>query len=81
MIAVGGILERGRAGGGACGETSSHRLGDDWDNKKIISNESRQGLRRSPIDEDTHNNQPEIDERGGVDTGEEVRPGVIPWGM
>ena len=72
MIAVGGILERGHARVGACGETSSHRLGDDWDNKKIILNESHRGLRRPPIDEDTHNNQPEKDCPGGGDTGEEV---------
>jgi hypothetical protein len=47
-------------------------LGDDWDNKKIIYNESRQGLRWPRIDEDTHNNQPEIDGHGGGYTGEEV---------
>jgi hypothetical protein len=35
-IAVGGMLERGRAGVGACGEKLSHCLGDNWDNKKII---------------------------------------------
>ncbi len=34
MIAVGGMLERGRVGVGACGETLSHHLGDNWDNKK-----------------------------------------------
>ncbi len=28
--------ERGHTGFGAYGETSSHRLGDNWDNKKII---------------------------------------------
>ncbi len=59
-------------GVGACGETSSHCLGVDWDNKKIILNESHRGLRQPPIDEDTHNNQPEIGRHGGVDTGEEV---------
>jgi len=40
--------------------------------QKIIKNESRRGLRRLPINEDTHNNQPEIDGPGGGDTGEEV---------
>jgi hypothetical protein len=34
-IAVEGMLERGHTGVGACEETSSHCLGDDWDNKKI----------------------------------------------
>jgi hypothetical protein len=66
------MLERGRARVGACGETLSYRLGYNWDNKKIIQNESCQGLRRLPIDEDTHKNQPEIDGPGGGDTGEEV---------
>ncbi len=36
MTAEGGMLERGCAGVGACGKISSHCLGDDWDNKKII---------------------------------------------
>ncbi len=44
-------------------------------------NESRQGWRRLPIDEDTHSNQPEIDGPGGGNTGEEVWPGVIAWEM
>jgi hypothetical protein len=72
MIAVGGMLERGRVGVGACVETSSHRLGDNWDNNKITLKKSRQGLRWLPIHVDTHNNQPEIDGPGGGDTGEEV---------
>jgi hypothetical protein len=49
--------------------------------QKIIKNESRRGLRRLPINEDTHNNQPEIDGPGGGDTGEEVWLGVIAWEM
>ncbi len=53
MIAVGGMLERGHVGVGACGETTSHCLGDDWNNKKIIYNELCQGLRRPRIDEDS----------------------------
>jgi hypothetical protein len=72
MITLGGMLERRRAGVGACGETSSHHLSDNWDNNKKIINESRRGLRWPPIDEDTHNNQPEIDRPGGGDTGEDV---------
>ncbi len=68
MIAVGGMLERGCTGVGACRESSSH-------------NESCQGLRQPPIDEDTHNNQPEIDGPGGGDTGEEIWPRVIAWEM
>jgi hypothetical protein len=34
-----------------------------------------------PIGEDTHNNQPKIEGRGGGNTGEEVQPGGIAWGM
>jgi hypothetical protein len=74
------MLERGRAGVGVCGETLSHCLGDDWDNEKIIWNESRRGLRQLP-DEETHNNQPEIDGPGGGDIGEEIQLGVIAWEM
>jgi hypothetical protein len=65
-------LKRWQTGGGAHEEPHTIVWVDNWDDKKILKIESRQGLRRSPIDEDTHNNQPEIDGHGGGDTGEEV---------
>ena len=65
-------LKRWQAGGGAHEERCTIVWDDDWDDEKILKIQSHQGLRLSPIDEDTQNNQPEIDGHGGGDTGEEV---------
>ena len=69
-IGVVWTLKRWRAGGEAHEECRTIVWVDDWDDKKILKIESHQGLRGSPIDEDTHNNQPEVDGRGWGDAGE-----------
>ena len=50
-------------------------------NNKIITNKIQLGLRRAPRDDGEHNNQPKIDGREVGNTGEEVQPGVIVWGV
>ena len=59
-LLVKAILERWHRGGGAHGETLSHRLGRQMELLKINENNIHGGVNWLPIGKSTHDNQPKI---------------------
>ena len=71
-LLVEAILERWRAGGGAHGETLSHRLGRRMEQCKNDKNTIHCGIYQPPIGKPKHNNQPKIGGRDGRDHGGDI---------
>ena len=57
-LAVEGIHERWRVGGGARGETPPHRVGCQMEKPQIDENNIHGGVNLPPISKSTHDNQP-----------------------
>jgi hypothetical protein len=66
-------LERWRAGGGACGETLSRRLGRQMEQHKNYKNTIHGGIYWPPIGKPKHNNQPKTGGRDGGEHGGDIR--------
>ena len=72
-LSVKEILERWRAGGGARGETLSHRLGRRMELPKINENNIHGGVNWPPIGKSTHDNQPKTGSRSRGEHGGDMR--------
>ena len=66
-------LERWRAGGGARGETLSHRFGRQMEQRKNNENKINGGINWPPIGGPKHNNQPKTGNRDGGEHGGDMR--------
>ena len=67
------MLERGRVGRRAQGETPFQHLGRRIERQKINKHEIHHDLRQPSINNGSHNNQPKTGVRDGGEYGEDVR--------
>ncbi len=72
-LSVKEILERWHAGGGAHGETLSHRLGPRMKLPKINENIIHGGINWPPFGKSTHDNQPKTGSRNRGKHGGDMR--------